>query len=385
MAETTLGQRIAARRGELGLSQTALGEQLGVSRQSVFKWESDAAIPEIDKLISLSRLFSVSVGWLLGVEEDPAPRQSAQDFTEREKKLLEQMLNQKPVQPRWQKWLTIAAAVCAAVSLVVSGFALYRNTTINRNLETLMSQVMDPGELLGYQGANVVSSFTYTCTPALDLSRVEVALDITPQRYREEDKCSLLILLNGEQTAQYDCLWTGSQYHTEFGLEPKNGYQFLFCVEDAGGDQGAAYLSGTALENLDYNMKWPSNTSVTWKSLALCGDALEFTDMTVEIPLPGIFRDQRNIWEQCDLVLVTGTGAEMDRIDLMHRSGYSAQIDFGLADVSFTTRSQRLSCSGLSEGETLVLTLECGLSSGHQFNHAVATWQMTADGLEAVS
>ena len=67
---TTTGQRIAAKRKELGLSQEALGEKLGVSRQSIYKWESDTSLPEIEKLISLSRLFSVSVGWLLGVEEN---------------------------------------------------------------------------------------------------------------------------------------------------------------------------------------------------------------------------------------------------------------------------------------------------------------------------
>ena len=62
----TIGQRIAYKRKELALSQEALGETLGVSRQSIYKWESDTALPEIDKLISLSRLFGVSVGWLLG-------------------------------------------------------------------------------------------------------------------------------------------------------------------------------------------------------------------------------------------------------------------------------------------------------------------------------
>ena len=36
----TLGQRIAQHRKELGLSQEALGDRLGVSRQSIYKWES---------------------------------------------------------------------------------------------------------------------------------------------------------------------------------------------------------------------------------------------------------------------------------------------------------------------------------------------------------
>lgn len=68
----TIGQRIAYKRKELALSQEALGETLGVSRQAIYKWESDAALPEIDKLIALSKLFGVSVGWLLGVEEETA-------------------------------------------------------------------------------------------------------------------------------------------------------------------------------------------------------------------------------------------------------------------------------------------------------------------------
>ena len=60
----TIGQRIAQKRKELGLSQEALGSKLGVSRQSIYKWEADSALPEVDKLIALSRLFGVSVGWL---------------------------------------------------------------------------------------------------------------------------------------------------------------------------------------------------------------------------------------------------------------------------------------------------------------------------------
>ena len=50
----TIGQRIAQKRKELGLSQEALGSKLGVSRQSIYKWEADSALPEVDKLIALS-------------------------------------------------------------------------------------------------------------------------------------------------------------------------------------------------------------------------------------------------------------------------------------------------------------------------------------------
>lgn len=39
----TTGQRIAQKRKALGLSQEALGDRLGVTRQSIYKWESDVS------------------------------------------------------------------------------------------------------------------------------------------------------------------------------------------------------------------------------------------------------------------------------------------------------------------------------------------------------
>lgn len=52
----------------MGISQEALGEKLNVSRQAVSKWEADGAVPEVDKLIALGRLFGVSLNELLQVE-----------------------------------------------------------------------------------------------------------------------------------------------------------------------------------------------------------------------------------------------------------------------------------------------------------------------------
>ena len=88
----TTGQRIAAKRRELDLSQEGLGEALGVSRQSIYKWESDSSLPDVDKLVALSRLFHVSVGWLLGVEEDQEERIS-DDLSPAQLKRVEEILS----------------------------------------------------------------------------------------------------------------------------------------------------------------------------------------------------------------------------------------------------------------------------------------------------
>lgn len=64
----SLGKRILRLRTERGLSQGALAERLDVSRQSVSKWETGRAVPELEKLLALSRLFGVSLDSLAGRE-----------------------------------------------------------------------------------------------------------------------------------------------------------------------------------------------------------------------------------------------------------------------------------------------------------------------------
>ena len=50
----TLGQRIQELRKQRGMSQEALGDALGVSRQAVSKWEGDNGIPELDRLTTIN-------------------------------------------------------------------------------------------------------------------------------------------------------------------------------------------------------------------------------------------------------------------------------------------------------------------------------------------
>lgn len=61
----TIGEKITNMRNSLGLSQEALADKLSVSRQSVSKWETDQAQPQIDKILQLCELFSVSTDELL--------------------------------------------------------------------------------------------------------------------------------------------------------------------------------------------------------------------------------------------------------------------------------------------------------------------------------
>jgi len=68
-ASSHLGQSIKSHRLEKNISQSALAEMLGVSPQAVSKWERGIALPDIDLLIPLANIFSITLDRLLGREK----------------------------------------------------------------------------------------------------------------------------------------------------------------------------------------------------------------------------------------------------------------------------------------------------------------------------
>lgn len=135
----TLGQNIQALRHAAGLSQEGLGEKLGVSRQAISKWEADGAVPEVDKLIALSRLFGVSLHDLLQVEETgcevPKDLEEQGDRVEQAEQPPEEGVENPPeneAPPRRNgRWRTALCVLLAAV-VCVQGAALFR---LNEKLE----------------------------------------------------------------------------------------------------------------------------------------------------------------------------------------------------------------------------------------------------------
>ena len=60
-----LADKIISLRKKAGWSQEELAQQLGVSRQSVSKWEGAQSVPDLDRILQLSRLFGVTTDDLL--------------------------------------------------------------------------------------------------------------------------------------------------------------------------------------------------------------------------------------------------------------------------------------------------------------------------------
>lgn len=75
-----LADKITELRKRSGWSQEELARQLNVSRQSVSKWEGAQSIPDISKILQMSRLFGVTTDYLLKEElGEPEPAQSEPD------------------------------------------------------------------------------------------------------------------------------------------------------------------------------------------------------------------------------------------------------------------------------------------------------------------
>lgn len=57
----TFAEKLKNIRKQASMSQEQLAEKLGVSRQAVTKWETDAGIPDIENIMAISALFDISV------------------------------------------------------------------------------------------------------------------------------------------------------------------------------------------------------------------------------------------------------------------------------------------------------------------------------------
>lgn len=105
----TLDKKLARLRKKAGLSQAEASEKLDVSRQAVTKWETGQSRPSTENLQSLSKLYNVSLEYLLNENEDelPAPSPMAPNAEG------EQERGMKEKRKRWIGLLVIGTIVLA--------------------------------------------------------------------------------------------------------------------------------------------------------------------------------------------------------------------------------------------------------------------------------
>lgn len=111
-----LADRLVELRKEHKLSQEALAEKLGLSRQSISKWERAEASPDTDNLIALAEVYGITLDQLLGNEETTDTTTEASTETVEEKnELSENQLKGK------KRLLKAPLLFLGAVALYVGG------------------------------------------------------------------------------------------------------------------------------------------------------------------------------------------------------------------------------------------------------------------------
>lgn len=83
MSENLLAGRIAQLRKEAGMTQEQLGNALGLTYQSVSKWENGLSCPDVQLLPQLADLFHVTLDDLFGREAPQPQRTAEQEEAER--------------------------------------------------------------------------------------------------------------------------------------------------------------------------------------------------------------------------------------------------------------------------------------------------------------
>ena len=127
-----LSEKLYKLRKNSGLSQEQLAEQLNVSRQAISKWEQGTAVPESEKLISISNYFGVTVDYLL--KEDTA------DTTNTTAEVMEE---------KTKMMAGIVICIAGVVSMVISGLlSIFRPEASNQLSDSSMITIDGNGIFL---------------------------------------------------------------------------------------------------------------------------------------------------------------------------------------------------------------------------------------------
>lgn len=69
-----IGANLKTARENMGLSQTQLGEMLGTTQNTVWRWENDRITPDDDTKLKLAQILNVSVAYLMGESDILTPK-----------------------------------------------------------------------------------------------------------------------------------------------------------------------------------------------------------------------------------------------------------------------------------------------------------------------
>ena len=147
----TLNEKIYNLRKNAGYSQEALAEKTGVSRQSVSKWETGESVPEIDKIVALSKIFSVTTDYLLNddYEEEIKTEENTVSVEIKQTEDVKEAVRSKIPKYAWLSGVilsVIGVSILLRVLIPVLGFSVFMVIT---KAEVVEAQTVVSGDYIG--------------------------------------------------------------------------------------------------------------------------------------------------------------------------------------------------------------------------------------------
>ena len=367
----TIGQRIAEERKKLGISQEALGDTMGVSRQAISKWESDGAIPEIDKLIGLCKLFGVSVGWLLGVE-DGSGSHANDGFSEKQLHLLEEILR-KDHPTKQDTRRTLAGRILAGCLIAFSLWAGVMSLAGIADLQNRVAAI--EGSHIALPSLNLLADYSFEIRQQADCPDPLISFSATPVSWREGDTAYLDILKSDGTLIHIQCSLSGTFLSAECGLALEDGYSLCFTQLHADGTQDQQVLSNNRIENIQSTLSIYIDTAPVKGTYQDGTLQLDGFWASLSMPCDGLDAEHTK-WEQIDLVLEQ-ENEEIGRFHYVDTIEMTAQH---YSDTGMMHRNIRFEGLALASNAYIDLYIEAAMSNGITARQHITTVQVDNDG-----
>lgn len=143
-----LADKIIMLRKKLGLSQEELADKLGVSRQSISKWEGALSTPDLNKIIALSKIFGISTDFLLKddieITSEGILAEDADDYPPRRKVTMEMATDYLKKSEENSKKISLGVLLCvlSPVTLIALAGVADAYTSVSEELCAAIGMVV---------------------------------------------------------------------------------------------------------------------------------------------------------------------------------------------------------------------------------------------------
>ncbi len=282
-------------------------------------------MPEVDKLIAMSRLFGVSVGWLLGAEEQTADAQP-EISGELVQKIEEIVLRYQPKKEPLSLTKIIAIVAVLAVGLyglftcwekweIENSMLQYtyaqvdainaQNATIQQQLQALENRINNLSVVPDAAVSEaILADYSIRTELNLQSNTATVRVSAVPGTWYPGTYVSLSVRKDGAQVTIQDCVWDGSAYTAQFLLEIADGYEYWLVREHPDGAKEQTVLPDAEAEDLASTYTIGCEVTQGTARFDTARNQMHLENYDIHITNPSAAEHGDLPWKQSELVLV---------------------------------------------------------------------------------